>query len=81
MVQIMYTITRANELIFAQNFQHDTKKDAQEALKATQKDIIAVQEKNGIKDIIFTGNTLMFTQALENEIPEIHTIMIQKGVK
>lgn len=74
MAQIIYFITKENEIIFAQNFKYDYKEDAQEDIKTTYKDI---KTRDNIKDIEYTANKLKFTDTAENDSDEIHTITIQ----
>lgn len=74
MKQVIYFITKEDELIFAQNFKHKDEAEAKEALKATYED---VKTQDNIKDIQYTENKLIFTDTAENDSDEVHTMVIQ----
>lgn len=76
MVQVIYFITKENELIFARNFKHKDRAEAIEALKATHEDMLT---QDNIKDIQYTEDKLVFTDTAEGESDEIHTVIISEG--
>lgn len=74
MVQVVYFITKEDELIFAQNFKYDTKEEAEKAIENTYKDI---KIQDSIKDIQYEKDKLVFTDTAENDSDEIHTMIIK----
>lgn len=74
MVQVVYFITKEDEIIFAQNFEYDTKTKAKKAIENTYEDI-KIQDR--VKDIQYTKDKLVFTDTVENDSDEIHTILIK----
>lgn len=79
MVKIFYSIFNNDELLFANNTQFNTKKEAIDSLKNLHRNII---KKPNIKIVEYTNEKLKFIDLpmteLENE--EIHTFQILKGV-
>ena len=78
MTQIMYYITRNNELIFATGYNFDTKEEAQKTLADTYEDI---KDKINIKDIKLTEKELIFTDTTEGEPDEIHNFIMGGSLK
>ena len=74
MKQVVYFITKEDELIFAQNFKYDTKEEAEKAIKNTYEN---VKTQDNIKDIQYVENRLVFTDTAENDSDEIHTMLIK----
>ena len=74
MKQVVYFITKEDELIFAQNFKYDTKEEAEKAIKNTYEN---VKTQDNIKDIQYVENKLVFTDTAENDSDEIHTMLIK----
>lgn len=74
MKQVVYFITKEDELIFAQNFKYDTKAEAEKAIKNTYEN---VKTQDNIKDIQYVKNKLVFTDTAENDSDEIHTMLIK----
>ena len=74
MVQVVYFITKEDELIFAQNFKYDTKEEAEKAIGSTYQD---VKTQDSIKDIQYEKDKLIFTDTAENDSNEIHTMLIK----
>lgn len=78
MIQIMYYITRNNELIFATGYNFNTKEEAQKVLVDTYEDI---KNKINIKDIKLTEKELIFTDIAEGEPNEIHNFIMGGNLK
>ena len=74
MKQVVYFITKEDELIFAQNFKYDTKAEAEKAIKNTYEN---VKTQDSIKDVQYAKNKLVFTDTAENDSDEIHTMLIK----
>ena len=74
MKQVVYFITKEDELIFAQNFKNDTKAEAEKDIKNTDEN---VKTQDTIKDIQYVENKLVFIDTAENDSDEIHTMLIK----
>ncbi len=75
MVQVMYYITKEDEIIFATSNKFNSLEEAMTLLKGMYADLMA---KSNIKNITLTDKELTFTDFKEGETDEIHKFIITK---